>query len=174
MPRGLVRFHHSGAFHFITFSCYHRLPLLARSGGYSVFETELEAMRVQYQFVVAGHVLMPEHVHLLVNEPRLRTLATAVQVLKQKTSRQLKIAGEPQFWQRRYYDFVVPCEAKRVEKLRYIHRNPVKRGLAADPSGWRWSSFGHYATGSVSTVEIESEWTARKREQQVRLSTSER
>ncbi len=172
MPRGLVRFHHSGFFHFITFSCYHRLPLLARSGGYCVFEAELEAVRVQYQFVVAGYVLMPEHVHLLVNEPRVRTLATAVQVLKQKTSRKLKIAGEPQFWQRRYYDFVVPSEAKRIEKLRYMHRNPVKRGLAADPSGWRWSSFRHYATGAVGAVEIESEWTSRKREQRVRLSKS--
>jgi putative transposase len=174
MPRGLVRFHHSGAFHFITFSCYHRLPLLARSGGYGLFEAELEATRAQYQFVVAGYVLMPEHVHLLVNEPHLRTLATAVQVLKQKTSRKLKTAEEPQFWQRRYYDFVVPSEAKRIEKLRYIHRNPVKRGLAADPSGWCWSSFRHYATGAVGTVEIESEWAARRREQQVRLSTSER
>ncbi len=127
MPRGLIRFHHSGSFHFITFSCYHRLPLLARSGGYCVFEAELEATRVQYQFVVAAYVIMPEHVHLLVKEPRLGTLATVLQVLKQKTSRKLKTAGEPQFWQRRYYDFVVPNEAKRIEKLRYIHRNPVKR-----------------------------------------------
>ncbi len=173
MPRGLIRFHHSGSFHFITFSCYHRLPLLARSGGYCVFEAELEATRVQYQFVVAAYVIMPEHVHLLVKEPRLGTLATVLQVLKQKTSRKLKTAGEPQFWQRRYYDFVVPNEAKRIEKLRYIHRNPVKRELAVDPSGWRWSSFCHYATGAAGTVEIESEWTARKREQQVRPSTPE-
>jgi putative transposase len=174
MPRGLVRFHHSGAFHFITFSCYHRLPLLARPGGYSAFEAELEATRIQYQFVVAGYVLMPEHVHLLVNEPRLCTLATALQVLKQKTSRKLKNVEERQFWQRRYYDFVVSSEAKRVEKLRYMHRNPVKRGLAADTADWRWSSFRHYATGAVDGVEVESEWTARKREQQVKLLTSER
>lgn len=174
MPRGLVRFHHSGAFHFITFSCYHRLPLLARAGGYGLFEAELEATRVQYQFVVAGFVLMPEHVHLLVNEPCLGTLATALQVLKQKTSRKLKNPGEPQFWQRRYYDFVVPSEAKRIEKLRYMHRNPVKRGLAADPADWRWSSFRHYAMGAIGAVEIESEWTARQREQQAKRLTSER
>ena len=174
MPHGLKRFQKAEALHFITFSCFDRLPFLDAPDPKNTVEAVLELTRARHQARVYAYVLMPEHVHLLVNEPRLRTLATAVQVLKQKTSRQLKIAGEPQFWQRRYYDFVVPCEAKRVEKLRYIHRNPVKRGLAADPSGWRWSSFGHYATGSVSTVEIESEWTARKREQQVRLSTSER
>lgn len=173
MPRGLVRFHHSGAFHFITFSCFHRLPLLVRPGTYSVFEAELEATRIQYQFVVSGYVLMPEHVHLLVNEPGVATLATALQVLKQKTSRKLKQVGESQFWQRRYYDFVVPCEAKRVEKLSYMHRNPVKRGLVAEPAEWRWSSFRHYATGAIGTVEIESEWTAWPRDQQTRLVKSE-
>jgi hypothetical protein len=75
---------------------------------------------------------------------------------------------------RRYYDFVVPSEAKRIEKLRYMHRNPVQRGLAGDPSGWRWSSFRHYATDVPGTVEIESEWTAPWREQQVRLPRLER
>jgi putative transposase len=169
MPRGLVRFHHSGVFHFITFSCYHRLPLLARSGGYQIFEAVLEATRVQYEFVVAGYVLMPEHVHLLVNEPRVGALAAALQVLKQKTSRRLKNPGETHFWQRRYYDFVVPSEAKRREKLGYMHRNPVKRGLVSDPAGWNWSSFRHYATGEIGTVEIESEWTAWRREQLAKL-----
>ncbi len=169
MPRGLVRFHHSGAFHFITFSCYHRLALLAREEGYGIFEAELEAMRLRYGFVVSGYALMPEHVHLLVNEPGLGTLATAIQVLKQKTSRRLKKPGEPQFWQRRYYDYVVPSEAKRVEKLRYMHRNPVKRGLVANPADWRWSSFRHYATGEIGAVEIDSEWTVWRRQQMAKL-----
>ena len=38
---------------------------------------------------------------------------------------------------------------KFVEKLRYIHRNPVERGLAAKPEDWPWSSFGHYAAGEI-------------------------
>jgi putative transposase len=172
MPRGLLRFHHSGNFHFITFSCYRRLPLLTRPGGYDIFEAELESTRIQYQFIVAGYVLMPEHVHLLVNEPRLGTLATVLQVLKQKTSKKLKNAEDSQFWQRRYYDFVVPSEAKRIEKLRYMHCNPVERRLSTSPEGWRWSSVRHYATGAIGVVEIESQWTARKREQQTELLTS--
>jgi len=55
-------------------------------------------------------------------------------------------------------------ERKFVEKLRYIHRNPVTRGLVAQPEDWEWSSFRHYATGETGMVEIESQWTARKRE----------
>jgi putative transposase len=60
--------------------------------------------------------------------------------------------------QARYYDFKVRSERKRIEKLRYLHRNPVKCGLAEKPEEWEWSSFRHYA-------EIESHWTAMKKEQ---------
>jgi putative transposase len=107
---------------------------------------------------------MPEHVHLLLGEPLVSSLSVALQVLKQETSQQLKNQTGAQFWQRRYYDFNVHSELKRVEKLRYMHRNPVKRGLVAKPEDWRWSSFVHYATGAIGAVEIESEWTAHKRE----------
>ena len=48
------------------------------------------------------------------------------------------------FWQARFYDFNVWTERKRVEKLRYMHRNPVMRGLANSPEDWRWSSFRWY------------------------------
>ena len=37
------------------------------------------------------------------------------------------------FWQPRYYDFNVWSSAKRTEKLKYIHRNPVARGLVERP-----------------------------------------
>jgi len=53
-----------------------------------------------------------------------------------------------------------------VEKLRYIHRNPVERGLVTCPEDWAWSSFRHYLTGESGTVEIESHWTARRRERE--------
>jgi putative transposase len=164
MTKGLVRYQQCGCFHFLTFSCYRRQPLLARDGAYDLFERELEAVRVRYDFVVAGYVLMPEHVHLLVSEPRQSPLSVAIQVLKQRTSHKLKTSDEAQFWQRRYYDFNVHNEEKRVEKLRYMHRNPVHRGLVDKPDEWPWSSFQHYATGKIGTIEIESEWTARRRE----------
>jgi len=126
----LVRYQQCGCFHFLTFSCYRRQALLTREGAYGVFERELETVRARCGFVVAGYVLMPEHLHLLVGEPRRSSLSVALQVLKQQTSRKLKQREEAQFWQRRYYDFNVHSEEKRVEKLRYMHRNPVARGLA--------------------------------------------
>ncbi|MGA7970716.1 MAG: hypothetical protein WB983_18945, partial [Terriglobales bacterium] len=68
------------------------------------------------------------------------------------------------FWQKRYYDRNVRDAREFSNKLRYVHHNPVKRGLVSDPAEWKWSSFRHYALREVGVVEIESEWTARDRE----------
>ncbi len=77
MTKGLHRYQQSGDFHFITFSCYHRLPYLGGASSRNLFESALERIRRRYSFVVLGYVVMPEHVHLLVNEPKLSTLSTA-------------------------------------------------------------------------------------------------
>ncbi len=167
MAKGLVRYQQCGCFHFVTFSCYRRRPLLHSATAYGVFERELEPVRVRRRLLVAGYVLMPEHVHLLVGEPRRSSLSVAIQVLKQQASRKLKQRAEGQFWQRRYYDFNVWSEEKRIEKLRYMHRNPVARGLVEKPEDWPWSSFRHYATGQLGVVEIESQWTAFRRGNQL-------
>jgi len=62
--------------------------------------------------------------------------------------------AEGNVWQHRFYDFVVFTKKKRVEKLRYRHRNPVVRGLVLDPEQWNWSSYRHYATGERGPVLV--------------------
>jgi len=160
-----VRYQNQGCLHFITFSCYRRMPLLDSVPAKETFEAELERVRVWYGGYITSYVVMPEHVHLLISEPERSKLSVMIQMLKQITSQKLRAKHLPRFWQVRYYDFPVWSEAKRIEKLRYIHRNPVKRGLVERPEDWKWSSFVHYATGAKGIVEIESQWTARRREQ---------
>jgi putative transposase len=160
VPGQLKRYQKTGDLHFLTFSCYHRLPYLESDSAKRVFEQSLEAIRTKYSFLVIGYVVMPEHVHLLVTEPFAEPLATALQALKISVSARLP---QSPFWQRRYYDFNVFTEEKRIEKLRYLHRNPVHRGLVARPADWPWSSFNHHATGAMGAVEIESQWTAARR-----------
>jgi putative transposase len=164
MPWGLQRIQQAKCLHFITFSCHHRDPLLADPHACDVFEQTLERVRQWYGFFVCGYVIMPEHVHLLISEPERSALARVLQMLKQNTAHQLRPPEGSPFWLPRYYDFNVWSEDKRVEKLRYMHRNPVKRGLVERPEDWMWSSFRHYASGVEGAIEIESQWTARKRE----------
>ena len=163
MPSRLHRYQQTGDLHFITFSCYGRRPKLGESGARAVFEQALERTRRQYGFGILGYVVMPEHVHLLVSEPGQQTLATALQALKQSVARTLALRGPEPFWQARYYDFNVWTAKKQTEKLKYLHRNPVTRGLVARPEEWLWSSYRHYLMGVEGTVEIESEWMERRR-----------
>jgi putative transposase len=126
-----------------------------------LFESALETVRVRYRMAVPGYVVMPEHVHMLVNEPGMSSLDRAIAALKLSVARR---DGRSPFWQARYYDFNVWSAAKNAEKLHYIHQNPVRRGLVTEPSDWKWSSFYHYQTGAEGPVEIESFWTGWKRE----------
>jgi putative transposase len=163
MPWGLKRFQQSGQTHFVTFCCYRRRESFTDALAKHTFEVALERVRRSFQLCVYGYVVMPEHVHLLISEPREGTLADALKSLKQGVSRRL-IDGATHFWQKRYYDFNVRNHRQFIEKLRYIHRNPVKRGLCDCPEDWEWSSFRQYATGCKGTVELESEWTSRQHE----------
>jgi REP element-mobilizing transposase RayT len=64
-----VRYQNQRCVHFITFSCYHRMPLLDRLTAKEAFEQTLERVRVWYGCYITGYVVMPEHVHLLISEP---------------------------------------------------------------------------------------------------------
>ena len=82
MPSGLRRFQESAQSHFVTFSCYQRRPYLATSNLCDEFIQTLEDMRAGFQMCVYGYVVMPEHVHLLLSEPRR---ASAAQVSAKKS-----------------------------------------------------------------------------------------
>jgi len=155
-----IHYQQTGEFHFLTFSCFHRRDYFRIVEARDLFEDALERVRLRYLFAVAGYVMMPEHVHLPVNEPQRALLSKVIQALKLSVSMRSR---ERPFWQAHYYDFNVSTHDKFVEKLRYIHRNPVRRGLVENPEDWKWSSFRHYKTGIVGTVEIESDWTAQRR-----------
>jgi len=164
MPWGLKRFQETRQLHFLTSSCYKRRQNFRTNESRDTFVAALERVRQRCNLCVYGYVVMPEHVHLLVSEPENGTLAQAMQSLKQGVARKLALRAKDSFWQERYYDFNTWSERKFVDKLRYIHNNPVKRGLVDRPEDWQWSSFRHYLTGQAGPVEIESQWTARKRE----------
>ena len=169
MPKGLQRRYGQHHLHFITFSCYRRLPFLRTARARDVFLKILDETRHRYQFALVGDVVMPEHVHLLIGEPKMGTPSTAIQVLKQRVSKALRARHRQRgpasqmrlwqespggrarsFWQRRFYDFNVWSTKKRNEKLHYMHFNPVKRKLVEDPKLWPWSSYRFYRYGERS------------------------
>ena len=177
MTKGLYRYYGNHDLHFITCSCYHRQPELNEPERRDLFLRILEQARQKYRFVVHGYVIMPEHFHLLMTEPEVGDPSVVMKVLKERFTKKLrtKSAGAPLIasfamsgfphrdpapvWQKRFYDFNVRTEQKQIEKLRYMHRNPVKRGLVERPEQWEWSSFRSYLLGETGPVRVNfQEW----------------
>ncbi len=100
---------------------------------------------------VYGFVVMPEHVHLLLSEPERGTVANAMQSLKISSAKRGKQAhavsnAATAFWQKRYYDRNIGGK-EFTEKLKYIHRNPVKRKLVDRPEDWNGAA--------IATMQVE-------------------
>jgi putative transposase len=174
-----VRQHHDYAgkhLHFITASTYRRARLFDSPRLGACFVETLNQLRAELQFLLVGYVPMPEHFDLLIGRTEIADPSRIVGSLKQRTARfiiaNLKQANRSAWcwkmleqialpasvhdestyrvWQRRFYDFNVWSEEKRLEKLDYMHGNPVKRRWVASPGDWPWSSwrFYHLADGS--------------------------
>ncbi len=105
MTRGLRRIHGGGDFHFITCSCYQRWQFLGSARRRGLFLDILEQVPQEYAFIIVGYVVMPEHFHILMNEPKGSDLSIAMQVLKQRVSRKCRRPLESDEQTRRFPAF---------------------------------------------------------------------
>src|ERR1700680_1543764 len=76
MPKGLRRQYGRRHLHFITCSCYRRLPLFASAQARNLFVKILSEVRDRHEFALVGYVVMPNHIHLFISEPPQGTPST--------------------------------------------------------------------------------------------------
>lgn len=167
--------------HYLTSSTYRRAPLFDSPRFRRHFIQTLEELRRQLQFKLVGYVLMPEHFHLLLWPSEHVNPSQIVQSLKERTAKfilkalrehradpwcrtmlkqltlppTVHLHGPHRVWQRRFYDMNIWSEKKRLEKLKYMHGNPVKRGLVSSPERWPWSSFRFYYLDDWSVLAMD-------------------
>ena len=154
---------------FVTFSCYQRRRLLDHARARQVVISLLATELATHEGTCCGFVVMPDHVHAIVWFPESGRMSHFMKQWKQKSSVQLKklvrgqLAGyfktidrKDPFWQPRYYPFNLYSEKKAVEKLDYMHLNPVRAGLVEKAVDWAWSS-ARYFDGDKS-VGVPLEW----------------
>ena len=142
---------------FLTFSCRHRLPLFANAWTKDVFIEQLILARERMGFHLIAYVVMPEHVHLII-WPKLpeSPASTVLHRLKRNAAKEVvgrwrengdsvlakitESTDKVRFWQPGGgYDRNIVSNDEMREKIEYIHSNPVRRGLAESPTGYRWS-----------------------------------
>lgn len=164
--------------HFLTFSCFGQQAFLSKDRSRLWFLDSLQRARGRYPFDLWGYVIMPEHVHLLIWPHEGVEISKILKSLKEPVTkhavRWLK-EGNPaalarlldvqpngqrhyRFWQRGGgYDRNMRDVAETHEKLCYLHHNPVRRGLAAKPEDWPWSSAKAWLTGVDEPLKIDRE-----------------
>ncbi len=149
-----------GCVHFITFSCYRKRPFLDDDAAKFIVIRVLASQLPKQDGRCAGFVVMPDHVHALVWFTEPGQLSLFMKQWKQRSSFNIKglhrkeetrlprhASASSPVWQAGYYDFNVYSPHKVIEKLEYIHNNPVRAGLVRSPCDWRFSSACHYERG---------------------------
>ncbi len=153
--------------HFVTFSCYKRRHLLAHESICKIILGNLDRQLNRFAAACHGFVLMPDHVHVLLQFQEPGQLASFLQQWKQQASFHARKAiteslpelsralatGDP-FWQPGYYDFPIESKEKYLEKLDYSHQNPVRAGLVKHAAAYRWSSARWYELRKFAGVTI--------------------
>ena len=137
-----------GVAHSLTFTCYHRLPLLADDEVRMLMIRSLDATRRRLRFSIWAYVLMPNHVHLLIRpNAESYSIAQVLQSIKQPVAfhglkrARILYPDLGHFWQRGPgFDENISTVLRAREMASYIHANPVRKGLVSTPEDWRWSS----------------------------------
>jgi putative transposase len=164
----------TGTAHFVTFSAYGRRKLLSTPAARQIVISQLGKLVSENKVHISGFVIMPDHVHAILWFDDDRLLPEVIRIWKAGSSHHLHelyrrefpsllpalVANRSgrmvtTFWQRRYYDFNLSSPEKALEKLNYIHNNPVKQGLASSPEGWVWSSARWYGSGKSVGIKLE-------------------
>jgi len=117
----------------------------------------LASSREQSRYALAGYVVMPDHLHLLL-VPGHRGLAADMQRIKRWSQHKISIArgNTIPLWQRRYFDHIIRRVRDFWEKLEYIHNNPVAAGFVSEPKDWRWSSYNAYRKDTASIIPADN------------------
>ena len=170
-----------GQLQFITTSTYRRSQLFTcQRFGWILVET-LRPLRQETGFLLIGWVLTPEHFHLLIQPQPAAATVRFMQELKKRSAQEIIAAltrnqhhprcrtllarlrlpptvhsdAYHRVGQRRYVPFNVFTEKKHMQKLDYMHNNPVKRRLVSSPDQWPWSSFRFYYLNDSSVLTMD-------------------
>lgn len=150
-----------GTARYLTFSCYRKLPLFVNDQIKARFVADLITTSQQFGVRVIAWVIMPDHVHLIVFPREAEPLTGFLTALKRPIamdavkrwnaadapilSRATDKRGAAHFWQAGG-GFDRNLTDELLEKIGYIHRNPVRRQLTASSVDWPWSSARRYAS----------------------------
>jgi putative transposase len=173
----IKRYNEPNHAHELTFSSYKNYPLLAFDSARFWVIDALKTARAQHNYSILAFVIMPDHIHVIVYPREAEyDISRFLRLVKQSVSRRaagwfadnnpewhnkLMVEREDgtyvfRFWQAGGgYDRNITDPDTLMKMIDYIHNNPVRKGLAIDPIGWKWSSISHYQNGICPVLDID-------------------
>ena len=147
------RVHFAGAFYHVIARGNKGAKVFKTASDYKIYLRFLKEYKKRYPFLLYAYVLMPTHVHLLL-EVQQTPLSKIMQSLQFRYTRHynLKYRTWGHLFQGRYKAILCEKESYFLELSAYIHLNPVRAGLGEGPSDYPWSSYKAYATGGTDDL----------------------
>ncbi len=151
----------------------------------------MREVRERYPYKLIGYVLMPDHVHAIINN-HSGTISDWLRRVRGNSARKIldwlreerylaslkKLALNPP--QKRQHTHAVWQKDPSVidlwshkfirQKLNYLHLNPVRAGLCEHPADWKWSSCRAYLPHAIGDIPIEIDWQAYWTDEELELS----
>ena len=149
MPRYRRHFA-SGQTVFLTLVCHGRRPWLGRAGARDAVLSALRDVHVRTPFRHHGHVLLDDHLHLMLRPSAAAGVPQLVGDFKRAVQARIRQPdSRTRLWQRRYHDHIIRGAEDFARHLDYLHFNPVKHGLVHRAWEWPWTSLSSWIDRGV-------------------------
>jgi len=142
----LRRYWQSGHTYFLTHVTYDRRPLLLEHAG--LLWQAIEKVKSTSPFELPAWVILEDHFHVIINarENNPSRLMKQIKLLFSGSYRSAMKLTSGRIWQYRFWDHMIRDQEDLNRHIDYIHYNPVKHGLVADPFAHLHSSIHEFFT----------------------------
>ena len=152
----LARYDEDVGCHFITTVTRHRTQVFQDDGNIRLLIDTVSFYRQRRDFRLLGYVFMPDHFHLLV-VPEKGRVCDIMRNIKSYSANRIRhrMQLNSRIWQSGFHDHVVASTWDLEAKLDYMHMNPLRKGLVADPESYPYSSYRNLYAGGEPVLQID-------------------
>jgi putative transposase len=153
-----------GAYYHLRATTSGRIAYLGTSACKRAVVDVLRRVSARLAFDVLAYVVMPEHVHLVVCQRGVQDISDLMAALKRESAHRINLLLHRQgpVWRKEFYDHILRSWEHADELVRYIHDNPVRRGLVQAAQDWEFSSW-HEIYGDPKNAALAVPGTAPER-----------
>lgn len=160
---------------FITSTIVEWVPVFTSEKYYNIIINNLKFYQINYKLIIFAYAILDNHFHLIIsNENVSKTMQSfkkytakeiienlkndgRIDILKkfEYAKKDYKTTSKHQIWQEGFHPKEIFNEKELWQKIKYIHMNPVRKGLVEKPEDWKYNSAVDYLTDEKGLIDLE-------------------